>query len=197
LDADPRPQLYFPYPQKFWGRMAVVARTSVDAKIFAAAMREAVWAIDKDQPITNIETMEQYLADSVSQRRFNLIMLAAFSVIALMLAAVGLYGVMSYSVTQRTHEIGIRMALGASRSDVLRMVVGQGLKLTAAGISIGLAGAFLLTRLMESLLYGVSATDPAIYAALSILLTAVALAACFVPARRATKVDPGVALRYE
>jgi putative ABC transport system permease protein len=197
LDADPRPQLYFPYPQKFWGRMTIVARTSVDPKSFTSAMRDAVWAIDKDQPITNIETMERYLAASVSQRRFNLIMLAAFSVIALVLAGVGLYGVMSYSVTQRTHEIGIRLALGAKGTDVLGMVVKQGLKLTAAGVVIGVGGALGLTRVMESMLYGVSATDPATYVMNAMILTGVALVACFVPARRATKVDPMIALRYE
>jgi putative ABC transport system permease protein len=197
LEADPRPQLYFPYAQKLWGQMTIIARTNVDPESLIPAMREAVWAIDKDQPITKIKTMEHYLAASVSQRRFNLIMLAAFSVIALILAGVGLYGVMSYSVTQRTHEIGIRMALGAQSSNVLGMVVRQGLKLIAAGVSIGLVGAILLTRLMSSLLYGVSVTDPVTYVVISVILTGVALVACLVPARRATKVDPMVALRYE
>ncbi|MFP5261701.1 MAG: ABC transporter permease, partial [Blastocatellia bacterium] len=197
LEADPRPQLYFPYPQKFWGRMTIVARTSVDPKSFTAAMRDAVWAIDKDQPITNVETMEQYLAASVSHRRFNLIMLAAFSVIALILAGAGLYGVMSYSVTQRTHEIGIRMALGAKKRDILRLVLRQGLILVVAGLAIGLSAAFALTRFLSSILFGVSATDPVAFAGVSAALAIVALAACYVPARRAVKVDPMVALRYE
>ena len=197
LDADVRPQLYFPYPQKLWGRLVIVARSATDAASLFGAMREAVWAVDKDQPITSLRTMTDYLNDSVSQQRFNAILLAAFAVLALILAAVGIYGVMSYSVTQRTHELGIRMALGAKQRDVFRLVVMEGMKLALAGVALGLVGAFAATRLMASLLFGISATDPLTFTLISLILAGVALAACFVPARRATRVDPMVALRYE
>ncbi|MFL6276631.1 MAG: ABC transporter permease [Blastocatellia bacterium] len=197
LDADVRPQLYFPYQQKLWGRMVIVARSTSDAAGLFPAMREAVWAVDKDQPITSLRTMTDFLSDSVSQQRFNAALLAAFAVLALILASVGIYGVMSYSVTQRTHELGIRMALGAKPQDVFRMVVMEGMRLALAGVALGLAAAFAATRMMASLLFGVSATDPLTFALISLILTGVALAACFVPARRATRVDPMVALRYE
>ena len=197
LEQETRPQLYFPYQQKLWGMLTIVARSNSGAKSLSAAMRNAVWEVDKDQPITSLRMMEEYLADSVSQKRFNAILLAAFAIVAMLLASVGIYGVMSYTVTQRTHEIGIRIALGAKQRDVFKIVVGQGLKLTLAGVAIGLGAAFALTRLMESLLYNVSATDPVTFIVISIVLAGVALGACFVPARRATKVDPMVALRYE
>ena len=197
LDADVRPQLYFPYQQKLWGHLVIVARSATDAASLFGAMREAVWAVDKDQPITSLRTMTDYLNDSVSQQRFNAILLAAFAVLALILAAVGIYGVMSYSVTQRTHELGIRMALGAKQRDVFRLVVMEGMKLALAGVALGLVGAFAATRLMASLLFGISATDPLTFTLISLILAGVALAACFVPARRATRVDPMVALRYE
>jgi putative ABC transport system permease protein len=194
LEQETRPQLYFPYRQKLWGMLTIVARSDSD---MSAAMRNAVWEVDKDQPITSLRPMEAYLADSVSKKRFNAILLAAFAIVAMTLASVGIYGVMSYSVTQRTHEIGIRIALGAKQRDVFKLVVGQGMKLTLAGVAIGLGAAFALTRLMESLLYKVSATDPATFTVISLILAGVALGACFIPARRATKVDPMVALRYE
>jgi predicted permease len=197
LDANVRPQLYFPYQQKLWGRLVIVARSATDAAGLFGAMREAVWAVDKDQPITSLHQMTDYLNDSVAQQRFNVVLLAAFAVLALILASVGIYGVMSYSVTQRTHELGIRMALGAGRQDVFRLVVMEGMKLALAGVGLGLAGAFAATRLMASLLFGTSTTDPLTFTVISLILTGVALAACFVPARRAARVDPMVALRYE
>jgi len=197
LNAEVRPQLYFPYQQKLWGRLVIVARSATDAASLFGAMRDAVWTVDKDQPITSLRTMTDYLNDSVSQQRFTAVLLAAFALLALILASVGIYGVMSYSVTQRTHELGIRMALGAKRQDVFRLVVMEGMKLTLAGVALGLVGALAATRLMASLLFGTSATDPLTFALISLILTGVALAACFVPARRATRVDPMVALRYE
>jgi putative ABC transport system permease protein len=162
-----------------------------------AAVRREVQSIDRDQPVYNISTMEQLLQESIAQRRLNMLMLGGFALVALLLATSGIFGVMAYTVTQRTHEIGIRMALGAQKSDVLRLVLGQGMLLTLIGISIGIASALLLTRVMASLLYGVSTTDPVTFVIVSILLAAVALLACYIPAQRAMKVDPMIALRYE
>ena len=161
------------------------------------AIRNEILAVDKDQAVSNIVSMEQLLWDSISLRRFSMLLLISFAGIAATLAAVGIYGVISYSVSQRSHEIGIRIALGASRKDILKLVVGQGMTLTLAGVAIGLGAAFGLTRVMEGLLFGVSATDPVTFVVISIVLGGVALGACFVPARRATRVDPMIALRYE
>jgi putative ABC transport system permease protein len=197
-------QFYLPFiqvPDPFLSVLAtnvtLLARTQVDPMSMAGAIKKEVLAVDKDQPVNNVRTMEQILSASISQQRFSMLLLSIFAGVALMLAAVGIYGVMSYAVAQRTHEIGIRMALGASRSDVVRLVVGHGLVLTAAGITLGLLCAFFLTQLMSSLLFGVSATDPLTFAGLALILTGVALGASYVPARRATKVDPMIALRHE
>jgi putative ABC transport system permease protein len=165
--------------------------------LVAGAVRAAVHEIDSALPIFGMQTMSDTVADSLVRPRFLSLLLGAFSVIALALAAVGIYGVMAYSVSQRTQEIGVRVALGARSSDVLKMVLGQGTKLAAVGVGIGLAGAFALTRVMSTLLFEVSVTDPATFAAVVALLAIVALLACYIPARRATKVDPLIALRCE
>ena len=160
-------------------------------------MRDAIWSVDKDQTIADIDTMDHIVAEAVARQRFSMFLLGLFAALALLLASVGIYGVMSYSVAQRTREIGIRMALGARRSDVLQMTVKQGLKLVGIGMLFGLAAAFLLTRLMASLLYGISATDPITFIGISLVLLAVAILASYIPALRATKVDPITALRAQ
>jgi putative ABC transport system permease protein len=156
-----------------------------------------VQAIDPDQPIAAIKTMQQWMETSVAAPRYRTTLLGLFAVVALVLASTGIYGVMSYSVTQRTHEIGVRMALGARRLDVLKLVVRQGMGLVVIGVALGLVGAFALTRVMASLLFGVTAKDPVTFVAVAALLALIAFIACYIPARRATKVDPLVALRYE
>jgi putative ABC transport system permease protein len=198
LDAEPKPAMYVSYLQSPWLDMTLTVRTSgPGAENLAAAVRQEVWALDKDQPVAGVQTMESLFAKAVAPQRFQMLLVGLFAAVALLLSVVGIYGVMAYSVTQRTHEIGIRMALGAQRGDVFKLLMGQGMTQALIGIAIGLVGAFILTRLMSSLLYGVSATDPLTFAGVSLLLTSVALLACYVPARRAMKVDPMVALRYE
>jgi putative ABC transport system permease protein len=198
LEANPKPQMYLSYEQAgFFEPNDLVVSTNADPLSMAAMVRNAVWEIDKDQPVSKIRTMEDIISESVARQRFSMLLLGIFAILALVLAAVGIYGVMSYSVAQRAHEIGLRMALGAQRSDVLKLVVGQGLKLVLIGVAIGLAAAFTLTRVMSSLLFGVSATDPITFITISLVLISVAVLASYIPARRATKVDPMVALRYE
>jgi putative ABC transport system permease protein len=197
LDQETPPQTYEPFLQQPFSGMTLVVRAAGDPTNLSAAIRNEVLNLDKEQPVSSIKSLDQIIAASTSQQRFAMMLLGVFAALALALAAVGIYGVMSYSVTQRTHEIGIRMALGARGSDVLRLVVKQGFFLTIAGVALGLVASLALTRLMSSLLFGVSATDPVTFAAISLTLTAVALTACAVPARRATKVDPMIALRYE
>jgi putative ABC transport system permease protein len=197
LDSDPRPEMYLPFTQFPSFFMTIVLRTTGDPLSLAGAARSQVLAVSSDQTISNIHTMEELLANSIAERRFNMLLLGVFAMIALLLSAVGIYGVMSYSVAQRSHEIGVRMALGAQSSDVLALVVKQGMTLALAGLGIGLVAAFGITRIMVSLLYGVSATDPLTFSIIALLLGSVALLACYLPARRATKVDPMVALRYE
>lgn len=199
LDLPEQPALYSPYtqapPWKRW--MSLVARTQSDPGALAQAVKQKIWKVDPQLPLTKVLTMNEVTAESFAARSFNMVLLMVFAVLALTLAAVGVYGVMSYAVTQRTQEIGIRMALGARATDVLTLVVKNGLVLTMLGVALGLAGAVGLTRLLDSLLFGVTPTDKVTFAAVSLVLIVVALVACYLPARRATKVDPLVALRYE
>jgi predicted permease len=197
LDSSAKPEVYFPYLQVSEPSMSLVVRTASDPLSLAAAVKNQIQTIDRDLPIDEAKTMEQLLAESVSGRRFNMLLLSVFALVALVLAVVGIYGVMSYTVTQRTHEIGIRVAIGAQSRDVFRMVIGQGMRLAIIGVAFGLVGAFGLTRLMTSMLFGVEPTDPATFVIIAVLLTVVALVACYIPGRRATKVNPLVALRYE
>ncbi|MGB7921790.1 MAG: ABC transporter permease, partial [Pyrinomonadaceae bacterium] len=197
LDTEPWREMYTNIAQTPRGSVNLVLRTKSDPAMVTSAVKSEVQALDRDLPIYSPKTMEQRVSESAAAPRFRTLLLALFAALALVLAAVGIYGVISYTVTQRTHEIGIRMALGAGRRDILRLVVGRGIILTLIGVAIGLLGAFLLTRVMATLLFGVSATDPLTYAVVSLLLIAVALLACYVPARKAMKVDPMIALRYE
>jgi putative ABC transport system permease protein len=197
LASEPWREMYTNIAQTPRGQVNLVIRTSSDPAMITSAVKAEVQSLDRDLPIYSPKTMEQRVAESAAAPRFRTLLLALFAALALVLAGVGIYGVISYTVTQRTHEIGIRMALGAQRRDIFKLIVGRGVVLTLIGVAIGLAGAFLMTRVMASLLFGVSATDPVTYGIVSALLIAVALAACYVPARKATKVDPMIALRYE
>ena len=199
LDEGIQPEIYFAMGQMAWRyrRMNLAVRTTVDPKSAVAAIQSAIREVDKDQPVYQIQTIDELISDSVGTRRFALTILILFAVLALVLAVSGIYGVISYSVTQRTQEIGIRMALGAESKDVLRLVLVQFMRLTAVGVVLGLVGAYALTRLMTSLLFGVTATDVMTFVLVPIGLSLVALVACLIPARRATRVDPLIALRYE
>ncbi|HKS39966.1 MAG TPA: ABC transporter permease [Blastocatellia bacterium] len=194
LDAPFGIEAYLPTPNS---SMQMVVRTEGDPLTLASAIRQEVWALDKNLPVKDIRTMDQMMEGLVATRRLNMLLLAGLAAVALLLASVGIYSLISYSVAQRTHEIGIRMALGAQARDVLRLVIWQGMSLALAGVGIGLIASFFLTRLVSSMLYSVSATDPATFALISSLLIGIALMACAVPAHRATKIDPMVALRYE
>ncbi len=197
LTGEPYPEVYVPLAQSPLGSMLIVIRTEVDPSSVVGPVRKGIAAMDRDLPIYGLKTLDQYCGQSLAQPRFYSLLLGLFAALALVLAAVGLYGVISYSVTRRTHEIGVRMALGAERKDVLRLVVSQGLKLALAGVALGIIGAFGLTRFLMSLLYGVKPTDPATFIVVALVLGGVALAACYLPARRATNVHPVEALRYE
>ena len=197
LAAEVKPEVYQSFLQTANNSANFVVRTTTDPRALTTAVRTEISAIDKDIPIFNVKTMKEVLYESIARERFTVLLLTIFAGVALILSAIGIYGVMSYAVTERTHEIGIRMALGANTSDVLKLVVRQGIKLALAGVGLGIAGAFALTRLIANLLFGVGATDPLTFTVISLLLTSVALLACWLPARRAAKVDPMVALRYE
>jgi putative ABC transport system permease protein len=206
-DAPVKPEMYVPYkqaaphwangPYVFFAPRDLVVRTSVAPTSIVAPVREAVREVDPYQPVSSVRTMEEVLGRETAERRVGVILLAGFAGLALLLAALGVYGVLAFFVVQHTPEIGVRVALGASPGDVLRMVVARGMKLVLAGVALGLAGALALTRLMESQLYGVSAADPLTFLLTTLLLATVALLACLVPALRATRVDPLEALRYE
>lgn len=198
LEAAPRPEIYQPLGQAMWPGLYIAVRTAPsNPLVVLPAMQEAVWSVNKAVPLGNPRTMEDFIARSLMQRKFTMLLLTIFAGTALLLAAIGLYGVISYSVAQRTRELGIRVALGAQRNQILKLVVGQGMTLVAIGVLLGLATSIGLTRLMSSLLFGVTATDPLTFAVLSAALLAVAFLACWLPARRASGVDPIVALRAE
>ena len=197
LNTEPVPEIYTSALQDAFSNMSFVVRSAIDPEALTGSVRQAVASVDKAQPVADIRTMEKIVSDAVTQPRFNTALLGVFSAIALVLSAAGIYGVTAYTVTQRTHEIGIRMALGAEGRDVLKMVLGQGLRLTMIGVAFGLLASFLLTRFLSSMLFGVGATDAATFVVVALVLAGVALGACFVPARRAAKTDPMVALRYE
>ncbi|MGB0034187.1 MAG: FtsX-like permease family protein, partial [Candidatus Acidiferrales bacterium] len=197
LDRPARPEMYITEFQKGWGNLAVVVRSKTPPSSLASAVAAQVEALDKDLPVYRVETMEEIITRSVGDRRFSTYLFTLFASLALILATVGIYGVMSYTVAQGTREIGIRMALGAKRADVLRLVLGMGMRGVLLGVGLGIGGAVLLTRYLASLLFSVNPIDPATFTAVAILLSVVAFAACYIPARRAMRVDPMVALRYE
>jgi predicted permease len=205
--TDIQSQAYFPLyqdPDQWvplnYPNMTIVLRTPLEVASVMPAIKSAVYGAGSDQPIFNVETMQQIVSESMSSQRFPMILLGAFAALALLLASVGIYGVISYSVAQRIHEIGIRMALGAHKRDVFRMVLGHGLTLALAGLAIGVVASLILTRVLSSfllLLYGVGASDPVTFITVSVMLLLVAVVACYIPTRRAMRVDPMVALRYE
>jgi putative ABC transport system permease protein len=199
LDRDSDPVIYVPHGRGgLSANLAGIAmRTEVDPRSLVKAVRDVVLAVDPEQPVYDVKTLEERVADAASGTRFNATLLGFFGFVALALAAVGVYGVIAYSVAERTHEIGIRVALGASRGDVAGMVMSQGMAIAAAGLLIGLAGAWLVTRYMATLLYGIAPRDPATFGVAAGMLGVVAMAACYLPARRAMGVDPMVALRHE
>jgi predicted permease len=197
LDVDGRMVVYYPEQQSADGDLYVVARTTGDPASVASAMLREIHAVDSGVPVIEVRTMQERLHDSLARQRFSMAVLGGFACFALLLAAVGVYGVISYMVTQGTHDLGLRMALGAQQRDILGLVVRQGMTLTGVGIVAGLIGAFSLTRVMATLLFGVSATDAVTFSAVTLFLIAIALVASYVPALRATRVDPVVALHYE
>jgi putative ABC transport system permease protein len=197
LEQEPVPEIFVPYLQQPSFSMSFVLRTTNSPQALVGPVRKTIEGVDKNQPLSTARTMDEIIASSMAPRRFQMMLLGLFALLALLLAAVGIYGVVSYSCSQRVHEFGVRIALGAERRDLLRMVIRQGVKLAVMGVCIGIGGALVLTRFLSSMLYGVKPTDPLTLVGVSLILTAVALLASYIPARRATKVDPMVALRYE
>ena len=194
LVAEANPEVMLPFPQLPWASLNLSIRTAGDPHGVIRAVRQQIAAIDRDQPLTNLETLEELLESGSAERRFTMFLLGIFSGTALILATVGIYGVIAYSVSQRAHELGIRMALGAAREDILTLVIRQGLALTLTGIAIGLGGAMVLTRVMSTLLYRTSAMDPFTYTVCALIFTAVALVSSYIPARRAMRIDPAAVL---
>jgi len=200
LESAPEPSYYMPYRQNPWRGQSVVVRATTppgDPRALMSAIRRVVASLDKDVPIARVKTMDELMTASVAPPRFRTVLVTMFALVGLLLAAIGIYGVMAYAVAERTHELGVRIALGADRASVLRLVLGEAIALAAIGIAIGLAGAFAATRLIQSLLFGVTSTDALTFTGISALLAVTALVASYVPARRAMRVDPMIALRYE
>ena len=197
LDSDPRIAFYLPHSQYTTPAMNVVVRSDVAPAALTSAIKKEIHELDPDLPIYNVRTMDDRVQESLARRRFSMMMLGLFAFLALALATIGIYGVMAYMVSQGTREIGIRLALGATQNNILRLVVRQGMALALTGVAIGLVGAFVLTRLMRSLLFGVKSTDPLTFVAIASLLAAIALLASYIPARRAARIDPMVSLRCE
>jgi predicted permease len=198
LEQTPGLEMYFPVAQNGdWGSMDLVVRSTIPLQSLVPGVRDALRGLDSDLPNGDFQPLQELVDQAVSPRRFVTVLLGGFSVLALILACLGIYGVISYSVTQRTNELGIRLALGASLAAILRLIIAQGVKLVLIGLLVGLVAAFALTRLLSSLLFGISTTDPWTFLGIAALLMLIALVACYIPARRATKVDPVIALRYE
>ena len=197
FDRAPRPEIYAPYAYDPWPFMALVVRTEKEPLSYVGAVRSQILAVDPHQPVYGVRSMDQVLRDSTHQRRFTVQLLGLFAVIAILLALIGIYSVMSYSMSQRLHEMGVRLALGARRSQVLKLAMGWGLKLVLIGIVLGLGLSFVLTRFASSLLYGISPTDPVVFMSVSLLIVSVAALATYIPAHRVSRADPIEALRYE
>jgi len=196
--SDATAQVYVPYQQAPASLICFAVRTALPNPLsLATGVQRAVWAVDKDQPLSYVMSMDQLVSESVAPQRVLMVLLAGFAGLALVLAAVGIYSVMAYNVIERTREIGIRMALGAGRGEVLRLTLVRGMALTLSGVGLGIAGAWALTRFLSTVLYGVKPTDPATFVVVSFILTSAACLATYIPARRAARVDPMVALRYE
>jgi putative ABC transport system permease protein len=197
LDQQQRPEFYVPYGKSPSGAVIFVVRTSTDPVALIPSLKQAIWEVDRSLPFYRISTLEQLVDDSLTERRFHMILLGSFAALALLLCAMGIYGLISFITAQRTNEIGLRMALGARRPDILKMITAQGIRLALTGIIAGIVGAFFLTRYLETLLFEIRPLDPITYFAVAAILMTVAVLACLLPARRAARIDPMIALRWE